>query len=245
MQVLARRALRALDLTSLGEDDTPEHIEALCAAAAGGSGPPAAVCVYPEHIGTARRALAAAGAGAIPVATVVNFPDGSEDAGRTQRETRRALAAGATEIDMVLPWRSLRAGDPAAAAAAVAACRQACPGRTLKVILESGELDERDLIRRAGELAIEEGADFIKTSTGKVAVGATPEAARVMLETIRDHGGRVGFKAAGGVRSLADAATYFALADEILGGGWAEPARFRIGASGLLTEIRRVLGGAP
>jgi deoxyribose-phosphate aldolase len=114
----------------------------------------------------------------------------------------------------------------------------------LKVILESGALAEAAVIRAASELALDAGADFIKTSTGKVAMGATPEAARVMLETLRDRGGRAGFKVSGGVRRLEDAALYLALADEILGAGWATPAHFRIGASALLTDIRAAFGAA-
>lgn len=240
---IARRALAALDLTSLGEDDTPAQIEALCASAAGPGGFPAALCVYPEHIGTARRALAAQRATDLRVATVVNFPDGSADAERAARETRRAVAAGADEVDMVLPWRQVLAGDTDAAVRVVAACRAAAGNRVLKVILESGALADPDLIRAASDLALEAGADFIKTSTGKVAQGATPAAATVMLEAIRDHGGTAGFKASGGVRTLDDAARYLQLADRLLGAGWATPAHFRIGASGLLGEIRKVLGG--
>jgi len=239
----ARRALAALDLTSLGEDDTPGRIEALCASAAGPGGAPPAVCVYPEHIATARRALDARGLDGVAVATVVNFPDGAADPGRVERETRRAVAAGAQEIDVVLPWRTLLAGEPGEARRVVDACRAACSGRPLKVILETGELADVDAIRAASDLALEAGADFIKTSTGKVATGATPEAARTMLEAIRARGGRAGFKASGGVRTLEDAATYLGLADEILGDGWADDAaHFRIGASSLLAEIRRVLG---
>lgn len=237
---IARRSLAALDLTSLGEDDTPAVIEALCASASGPGGRPAAVCVYPEHIVTAQRALA----GVVRVATVVNFPDGSADAARVARETRRAVAAGADEVDLVLPWRALLSGDEQAVRDVLAAGREAAGDRTLKVILESGALGEAARIRRAADLALEAGADFIKTSTGKVASGATAEAATVMLEAIRDHGGRAGFKASGGVRSLQDAALYLGLADRLLGPGWAGPDHFRIGASGLLGEIRKALGGA-
>jgi len=240
---IARRALAALDLTSLGEDDTPAAIEALCASALGAGGPPAAVCVYPEHVQTARRALEALGATGVRVATVVNFPDGSADAGRIERETRRAVAAGADEVDMVLPWRALVAGNEPAVVQCLAVAREACRGRPLKVILESGVLAEPDRVRRAAELALDAGADFIKTSTGKVATGATAEAATVMLEAIRDRGGQAGFKASGGVRTLADAALYLGLADRLLGPGWATPEHFRIGASGLLGEIRQALGG--
>ena len=240
----ARRALAALDLTSLGEDDTPAHIESLCAAAAGPGGLPASVCVYPEHIVTARSALDAVGAGAVKVATVVNFPDGGDDPERAARETRRAVAAGADEVDMVLPWHVLAAGHAEAAAQVVTACRDASPGRVLKVILESGSLAEPARVRAASDVALECGADFIKTSTGKVSVGATPAAARVMLESIRDHGGRAGLKVSGGVRTLGDAAAYLQLADTTMGPGWATPAHFRIGASGLLGEIRAALAGS-
>ena len=239
----ARRALAALDLTSLGEDDTPAQIRSLCAAAAGPGGLPASVCVYPEHIATARSALDAAGARTVKVATVVNFPDGGDDPDRAARETRRAVAAGADEVDMVLPWRALAAGSPQVAARAVAACREASPGRVLKVILESGSLAEPARVRAASDLALEGGADFIKTSTGKVPVGATPAAARVMLESIRSRGGRAGLKVSGGVRTLGDAAAYLQLVDTTMGPGWATPAHFRIGASGLLGEIRAALGG--
>jgi len=240
---VARRALAALDLTSLGEDDTPAGIEALCASAQGAGGLPAAVCVYPEHVQTARRALDGLGAAAVRVATVVNFPDGSADADRIVRETRRAIAAGADEVDMVLPWRALAAGDEQAVRQSLTAAREASRGRPLKVILESGALAEAALVRRASELALDAGADFIKTSTGKAGSGATADAATVMLEAIRDRGGQAGFKASGGVRTLADAALYLGLADRLLGPGWATPQHFRIGASGLLGEIRKALGG--
>ena len=240
---IARRALAGLDLTRLGEDDTPADIEALCAGALGAGGLPAAVCVYPEHIQVARHALERTGAAGVRVATVVNFPDGSADAGRIERETRRAVAAGADEVDMVLPWRSLVAGDEAAVNRCLAAAREGCRDRPLKVILETGALADPALVRRAAELALDAGADFIKTSTGKVATGATAEAATVMLEAIRDRGGRAGFKASGGVRTLADAALYLGLADRLLGPGWATPRHFRIGASGLLGDIRKALGG--
>lgn len=240
---IARRALAALDLTSLGEDDSPERIEALCAAADGPGGAPAAICVYPEHIVTARRALASRGLHQVRVATVVNFPDGGADAGRAARESRRAVAAGADEVDMVLPWQALVSGDARAARAVVAACRDATAGRVLKVIIESGSLGTVSRVSAASELALDAGADFIKTSTGKVATGATPQAARVMLRAIQGRGGRAGFKVSGGVRTLADAAVYLGLADELLGRDWATPSHFRIGASALLGEIRAALGG--
>lgn len=236
---LALRLLPLLDLTSLGEDDTPAQIEALCASARTSNGLPAALCVYPEHVTTVRRALTGTAA---KIATVVNFPDGGSDSGRVIRETRRALAAGADEIDMVMPYDALRRGDVALAEAAVKACRDACgSGAALKLILETGELVRPELIRQASAIGLAAGVDFLKTSTGKVAVNATPEAATIMLDAIAADGGRCGFKAAGGIRTLADAQTYLDLADSRLGSGWADPVHFRIGASALFVEIRAAL----
>jgi deoxyribose-phosphate aldolase len=236
----AARLLAALDLTSLGEDDTPASIVQLCAAAAEG-GHPAAVCVYPEHVTTARRALDAEGAREVAIATVVNFPDGGSDISRALRETRRGLAAGADEIDIVFPWRAYLGGDREAGPLMLQECKAVCGSKVLKAILETGELGDSLLIRELTLAALDSGADFVKTSSGKVKIGATPGAARIMLECIRERGSRAGFKAAGGVRTLADAGRYLALADEILGVGWATPAHFRIGASALLKELRTVM----
>ncbi len=239
-RAMAARILAALDLTSLGEDDTPEAIISLCEAAVDG-GHPAAVCVYPEHVETARRVLDSRRATDVAVATVVNFPDGSNDVSRVLREARRALAAGADEIDIVFPWRAYLGGDREGGALMLQECKSICGRKILKAILETGELGDPLLIREISFAALGAGADFIKTSTGKAKIGATPAAARTMLECIHESGGRAGFKAAGGVRTMADAGRYLALADEILGGGWASPARFRIGASVLLAELRAVL----
>ncbi|MDQ3268705.1 MAG: deoxyribose-phosphate aldolase [Pseudomonadota bacterium] len=239
---LAQRTLAALDLTCLDEDARPERIHALCRAAHTRFGDVAAVCVYPEYIVSARRALDAFGASAIRVATVTNFPDGSDDPARAVRETRRAVAAGADEVDVVFPWRALLDGLEQPGHELVGGCKEACGNSTrLKVILETGHLAEPAMIRRASEIAIAAGADFIKTSTGKAAVNATPGAAVIMLTAIRDSGSECGFKAAGGVRRLVDATRYFDIAERVLGTGWATPERFRIGASSLLDEITEVL----
>ncbi len=234
-RALATHLLSLLDLTSLGENDTPATIETLCQSAVAAPCLPAAVCVYPEHVTTARRCL---GDAAVKVATVVNFPDGGSDPVRAERETRRALAAGADEIDLVLPYRALLDGNAACARTVVRACRAVCTdGVVLKLILETGVLATRELIREACAIGLGEGVDFLKTSTGKVPVNATPEAAALILDAIAAAGGRCGFKAAGGIRALDDAVVYLKLAEARLGTGWCDATHFRIGASALFGTL--------
>ncbi|MEO6925451.1 MAG: deoxyribose-phosphate aldolase [Rhodanobacter sp.] len=241
-RILAARLLSLLDLTSLGEDDTPAPIEALCRSAGASPCVPAAVCVYPEHVTTAHRCLHGA---TVKVATVVNFPEGGSDPVRVERETRRALGAGADEIDLVLPYRALLDGDAACARTVVRACRAVCAeGVVLKLILETGVLATRELIRKACAIGIEEGVDFLKTSTGKVPVNATPEAAALILDAIAAAGGRCGFKAAGGIRTLEDAATYLELAEARLGTRWCDAKHFRIGASALFGALTGIASTA-
>ena len=236
---LAQRVLPLLDLTCLDEDASPDAIAQLCGRARSTAGTVAAVCVYPEYVLSARRALPAQ----VAVATVVNFPEGGDDPQRVVREVRRALAAGADEIDAVMPWCALLDGREDAVDAVLEAARKACGSARLKLILETGELDSASMIRRAADRALAHGVDFIKTSTGKVPVNATLQAAAVMLHSIRDSGRACGFKAAGGIRTLDQAAAYLDLADELMGPDWVCPARFRFGASGLLGEIEQVLAG--
>lgn len=238
---VALRALVCLDLTKLEEDCDAAAIEALCRRAQTAHGSTAAVCVWPRFARQARDALAHTG---IRVTTVVNFPTGDEDIGKVKDDTRAALSDGADEIDLVVPWRRLVAGEPAAVAATVREIKDVCGPATMKAILETGELGDPALIALAAEAALDGGADFLKTSTGKVRVNATPEAARILLHAIARRGGTVGFKPAGGVRSVADAGVYLGLCDEILGPGWAGPKRFRIGASGLLDALLATLGDA-
>ncbi|OJA71038.1 deoxyribose-phosphate aldolase [Burkholderia ubonensis] len=232
----ALKALHLVDLTSLNDDDTDARIDALAASADTPVGTPAALCVYPRFVATARAALAARGL-ALRIATVTNFPSGDLPPD--------AAALGADEIDVVFPYRALLAGDAQIGRELVAQCRAAAAGKCLKVIVESGELREPALIRQASEIAIEAGADFIKTSTGKVPVNATLDAAAIMLDTIRESGRAVGFKAAGGVRTADEAAAYLMLAEQVFGPGWATPATFRFGASSLLANLLAVLGHAP
>ncbi|MCI0509309.1 deoxyribose-phosphate aldolase [Chromohalobacter marismortui] len=242
LKPIARQALALMDLTSLNDDDDSARIQALCRRADTPVGHPAALCLYPAFIEDAQRELDALGLiQRVRIATVTNFPDGAPNAERAARETRLAVAAGADEVDVVFPYRALLDGAPDVGRLLVEACREACGGATLKVILETGELQDPTLIRQAAEIAIAAGADFIKTSTGKVAVNATLEAAEIMLETIRDSGRDVGFKAAGGIRTSEDAKAYLELAARIMGEAWISPAHFRFGASGLLDALLATL----
>ena len=233
----ARLAISVLDLTDLGDDTTSEAVAALCDRAVAGA--TAAVCVWPRFV--AESASRVAGTG-VRVATVVNFPSGDEPADAVAAATREALAAGADEIDVVLPYRAWFAGDEATAADVLggvrAAVDEAGDDRHMKVIIESGELPDRAAIDRASHFAIGHGADFVKTSTGKTPVSATVEAAEIVLEAIDVSGRPVGFKASGGIRTAADATIYLDLAEQIMGAGWVSPDTFRFGASALLDALQ-------
>ena len=238
----ARLALACLDLTSLNDTDTGADVIALCARAQARPGAVAAVCVWPRFAALARRELPAS----IAVCAVANFPDGGADIERAVRDTGEIVDAGAQEVDVVLPFARLMRGDTPAVVDLLAAVRNACHGLVLKVILETGTLVDAGLISRASQLALDAGADFLKTSTGKTPVGATPQAAITMLNAIAAHpnGARVGFKASGGIRTVADAIVYFRLVEQTLGAEALAPKRLRLGASSLLNDIEAVLGGA-
>ena len=184
----ARLALRCLDLTSLKDEDTAASIAALARSANTPHGAPAALCVLPQFVPAAVRALAEQQLDGVRVATVANFPRGESAPEQVVQDTRAALANGAHEIDLVFPWRALLAGHRRAGQELVSRCKQACGDAPLKVILETGELRTARWIREASQIALAAGADFLKTSTGKVPVNATPEAAALMLEVIREHG---------------------------------------------------------
>jgi deoxyribose-phosphate aldolase len=255
----ARVALACLDLTSLRGDEDSAAIEALCDKAAHPAGAPAALCVYLDQVAAARRGLDQRGLSAVRVATVVSFPHGDASPVALADEVARALQAGADEIDMVLPWRALQAAalggmasvhhqDPvplqgltrssaeAAARAAVAGARRATEGHPLKVIIESGELADAALVAWATEIAVREGADFVKTSTGKARVHATLAAVQTMLDTVNGLSPlarHCGLKVAGGVQTVADVEHYLALVQAAWGASALQPASLRFGASSL------------
>jgi deoxyribose-phosphate aldolase len=244
MMSIATTALGLLDLTSLNDGDSDESIRALARSAATPFGAPAALCVYDRVLGAARAELAKLNLSHVKLATVANFPAGGTDIAAAIAEAKAQPGKGADEVDVVFPWRALIGGDRETGAKLVAGVREVLPATiTLKVIIESGELAEPALIRRAAEISIENGANFVKTSTGKVPVNATLEATEIILGVIRSSGKPVGFKAAGGVRTVADAGDYLALAEKVMGKGWVTPQTFRFGASGLLGDIKAVLSG--
>ncbi len=237
----AQRALRSLDLTDLTETCTDQAIDALCKKALVTCGPVAAVCVWPQFVKRAQEGLKGS---SVRIATVVNFPAGGEDVGRVTDDVQEALSDGANEIDLVLPYEAVRRGDLAAATEMVEAVREMIDqNRLLKVILETGELKDAALIETASRIAIDAGADFIKTSTGKTPISATPEAAEIMLNAIKASGRPVGLKPSGGIRTVADAKIYLDLADRILGQGWATPQTFRIGASSVYDALIAAIEG--
>jgi len=227
LQNTAKEAISLMDLTTLNDNDTDAIVIDLCHQAHSPVGDTAAVCIYPRFIPAARKALKEQG----------NFPHGNDDIEIAVAETRASIAYGADEVDVVFPYRAFMDGDEEVGFELVKACKEACGDILLKVIIESGELKDPDLIRRASEICIDAGANFIKTSTGKVPVNATLKAAEVMLKVIRDKNPNVGFKAAGGVKDAQTAKDYLDLAREILGDDWVGPKHFRFGASSLLGNL--------
>jgi deoxyribose-phosphate aldolase len=238
-------AIRMVDLTTLEGADTPGKVRALCAKArrpdpTDPTCPPvAAVCVYPALVPTAAEALAGSGIHLASVATA--FPSGQAPLPVKLADTGAAVADGADEIDMVLNRGAFLSGRYLEAFEEIVAVKEACGTAHLKVILETGELVTYDNVRRASWLAMLAGADFIKTSTGKVSPAATLPVTLVMLEAVRDFraetGRVVGVKPAGGIRTTKDALRYLVLVNETAGDDWLDPDRFRFGASTLLNDL--------
>jgi len=238
-------AVAMVDLTTLEGADTPGKVRAMCAKARQpdpgdhGVPPVAAVCVYPDLVGVARQAVAGSGVAVASVATA--FPSGRASLAVKLADVADAVSAGADEVDMVIDRGAFLAGRYGAVYAEIRAVREACGPAHLKVILETGELGPLDNVARASWLAMMAGADFIKTSTGKVTPAATPPVALVMLAAARDFeeatGRRVGVKVAGGIRTAKDAIRYLVLVNEVAGPAWLTPKLFRIGASTLLNDL--------
>jgi len=238
-------AIRMVDLTTLEGADTPGKVRALSAKAlrpdpADSSCPSAAaVCVYPDLVATARDVLGGSGVHVASVATA--FPSGRAARHVKLADTRTAVEAGADEVDMVIDRGAFLSGRYLEVFEEIVAVREAAQPAHLKVILETGELQTYDNVRRASWLAMMAGADFIKTSTGKVQPAATLPVTLVMLEAVRDFrvatGRIIGVKPAGGIRTAKDAIKHLVMVNEVAGPDWLDPDRFRFGASSLLNDL--------
>ena len=238
-------AIRCMDLTTLEGADTPGKVAALCAKAIrpqpGDQTIPsvAAVCVYPSLVAPSVAHVRGTGVKVASVATA--FPSGQSFTDVKVAEARQAVAAGADEIDMVVDRGAFLSGDHEKVYEEIGAVKETCDKAHLKVILETGELGTYDNVRRASILAMAAGADFVKTSTGKVQPAATLPVSLVMMEAVRDFhretGRAVGFKPAGGIRTSKQAIAYLVLLWETLGQEWMTPDRFRLGASSLLNDV--------
>jgi deoxyribose-phosphate aldolase len=238
---IVHRLVNLIDLTRLDENDSEANIAAFCQKAMLPIGNVAAICVYPQYLRLVADNFASTD---IKAATVINFPQGDASLEATLIEINQAIDDGADEIDLVFPYKRFLAGDREYAQQFVATCKAAC-GKdiTLKVILETGALNDPAVIADAASDALLAGADFIKTSTGKIAEGATPEAVATILLVIKQLSKtiarKMGVKVSGGVRTLEQAVRYVELAEAIMGRNWVTPQTFRIGASKLVEEIER------
>lgn len=242
-------AISMIDLTTLEGADTPGKVQALCAKAVRPDPMDptvphvGAVCVYNDMVGIARTQLDSIGGSEIPVAAVSTaFPSGRASFAVKAQDTKDALDAGASEIDMVIDRGAFLAGRLGDVYEEIKKIKEICGKRAhLKVIFETGELVTLDNVRKASYLAMLAGADFIKTSTGKVAPAATPPVVLVMLEAVRDYyaltGTQIGVKPAGGIRTTKDAIKQLVLVNETAGPEWLNPQMFRIGASALLNDL--------
>jgi deoxyribose-phosphate aldolase len=242
-------AISMIDLTTLEGADTDGKVKAICnkAIRPDPTDPTVphvgAICVYNDMVATARKHLDESGGGDIPVAAVSTaFPSGRASLEVKERDTKDAIADGATEIDMVIDRGAFLSGDLEKVYSEIVYIKSLCGDKAhLKVILETGELVTYDNVRKASFLAMAAGADFIKTSTGKVAPAATAPVVLVMLEAVRDFyemtGVRIGVKPAGGIRTTKDAIKQLVLVKETAGEEWLNPGLFRIGASALLNDL--------
>ena len=233
----AKLLIECLDLTSLGDKDKNETIHALCQKAVTDHGSVASVCIYPQFINYAKNILPEN----FKIATVINFPQGLANNTLMEKESLSAIEYGADELDIVFPYQTFLSGDIDFCKEYLDIARETCPDKILKIIIESGELKTIENIKKATQLCIDADVNFVKTSTGKTKVSATPQAANAILETIAKSGKNIGFKASGGIKTMYDAKTYLTLAQSIMGTNWVNSSHFRIGASSLLDDLIKTI----
>lgn len=212
-----------IDYTRLVDNDTNENIIEFCQQADN----VAAICIFPQYIETAKAHIKNT-----PIATVANFPKGTDTIEATTTSISNSLKLGADEIDVVMPYHLLIAGKLKEVSEFLAHWRGLTQGHILKVIIESGALNPQQ-IKIATQLVIDNSADFVKTSTGKIEQGASLSAAKIILETLKQHPNPPGIKLSGGIRTTEQAFEYVSLVEEIMGGDWVSPQHLRFGASAL------------
>ena len=230
--------LACTDLTRLVEHDSPEAIEQLCHQAL--SAPAvAAVCCWPTYLDVAKSCLSGS---SVKLATVINFPSGIAPIEHVIADITEVIQRGAQEIDLVMPYPALLSGaNPETLVEFIHTAKLACQDRPLKVILETGALKTPEYITTAANIAVAGGADFLKTSTGKVPIGATLEAVTCLISVIEEAPRPVGLKVSGGIRQIEDALAYAKLLTDAWGWHALHPSRFRIGASGLVEQLRKAI----
>ncbi len=233
----AKILLSLLDLTSLNDNDNNDTITDFCRLTDTPYGFPAAICVYSQFIPVVKPLID----DKIKVATVINFPKGENDLAVLEREISSAIKLGTDELDVVMPYRELLKGQHENCMNYLTTARKLSGKKTLKIIIESGELGNINNIKQAAAMCIEAKADFIKTSTGKTPHSASPQAANAILEVIKNHKADVGFKASGGIKTFFDAKNYLTLAQSIMGTSWVSPKHLRIGASSLLKDLIKTI----
>lgn len=225
-----------LDLTSLNDEDTEADILDLCDNAHTPLGNVAAICVYPRFVPICQQQRT------LPIATVINFPHGNDDAETVFEDTKQAVEDGADEIDLVIPYQFVIETKGSYVSFdhvrdIITACQKALNGQKLKIIVESGAFEDKDLLAQLCDIALSCNVDFLKTSTGKIATGATLDAVEIFIKTIKAKNVKTGIKISGGVKTYDQALPYITLIREKMGDEFLNPDKFRIGASSLLTDL--------
>jgi deoxyribose-phosphate aldolase len=236
----AANIVRCIDLTSLTGQETDYDIVALCASAQTSLGPVAAICLYPQYLKIAKDHCPSG----VKLATVINFPSGLASLDEVVTEVKAAIAAGAEELDVVIPYQAVLEGEMHSSIELIEVVKKTAGSRCVKAILESGVFEDVRLIFRISELLLVHGADFLKTSTGKGPVGATEAAVDAMLKALWQHarksGDIKGLKVSGGVKTSEQALLYMHMAEEYFGVDYLMPKTFRVGASVLLKNILNI-----
>ena len=234
MQADLLRIFSLIDLTSLNDTDDFSTIKTLCTKAILPVGHAAALCVNPNLVKEAAQLLANT---PVKIATVANFPQGLDSLEHAKKSMQKSMEDGADEIDVVFPYTDYLKGNQEQSYEFIRECRAFCKNKTLKVILETGALQDPHLILDVSDHLCELGVDFLKTSTGKISIGATFPAAEAMLKSIQKSSKPVGLKVSGGIRTIQQALQYIELAERMMGSQWITPAHFRIGASQLVDQL--------